>query len=226
MNVSVVIPAYNEDQYIETCLEHLINQTQKPLEIIVVNNNSTDKTVEIVKKFPVTLIHEPVQGMIPTRNKGFNAAKGDIIARTDADSRVPSDWVSLIQQNFEQTDIVALSGPVTFYDLPIHSKVFSNVFSETLKLLFKQNFLYGPNYALKKDTWNTIKNEVCLKDSEVHEDFDVSIHIPTPELIGFDPNLVVEISARRIKHHPESFFGEYLLRAIKMMKNHNKNFLL
>jgi len=55
MKVSVVVPAYNEEAYIGNCLESLTNQKVKPDEIIVVNNNSTDATVKIAKRFPVRI---------------------------------------------------------------------------------------------------------------------------------------------------------------------------
>src|ERR1035437_9820650 len=89
MKVSVVIPAYNEEKYIGACLDSLMDQKEKPDEIIVVNNNSTDNTAKIVKKYPVRLINEEQQGMIPARNRGFNEAKFEIIARTDADTILP-----------------------------------------------------------------------------------------------------------------------------------------
>jgi glycosyltransferase involved in cell wall biosynthesis len=220
MKVTVIIPAYNEEKYIRSCLEHVTQQVDKADEIIVVNNNSTDSTVEIVKQFPVKVINETEQGMIPARNRGFNEAKGDIFVKTDADTQVPSDWVKRIKEDYKNQQIEALTGPVSFYDLPASSTVFSNFLSKTLKLLFHQNFLFGPNYSISKKMWKQIKGEVCLDDSKVHEDFDVSIHIPDPHLIGFDPNLIVPISARRLKQHPESFFGEYLVRAIRMMADH------
>lgn len=220
MKVTVVIPAYNEEKYITECLQHVIHQIEPADEVIVVNNNSTDDTVDIVKQFPVTLLHETEQGMIPARNKGFNEASGDIIVKTDADTHVPEDWIQKIKKNYKENNIEALAGPISFYDLPASSTIFSNFLSKTLKLLFHQNFLFGPNYSISKKMWNTIKNDICLDDSKVHEDFDVSIHIPDPKLIGFDPTLIVPISARRLKQHPESFFGEYLVRAIRMMADH------
>jgi len=51
-----------------------MNQIEKPDEIIIVNNNSTDKTVAIAEKYPVKIVNEPEQGMIQARNRGFNEA--------------------------------------------------------------------------------------------------------------------------------------------------------
>lgn len=222
MKVSVVIPVYNEEKYIKTCLNHVTNQEEPADEILVVDNNSTDKTVEIVKQFPVTLLHEPIQGMTPARNKGFNVAKGDILVKTDSDTRVPKNWIKKIKKNFEEKDISALSGPTTFYDAAFKAKDFSELLFNAIKTIYHHSVIFGPNYSITKTVWNEIKNKICLDDSKVHEDFDISLHIPDPSKIYFDTSLVVPISARRIKQHPESFFGTYLLRTIRMMKDHGK----
>ncbi|HRN70694.1 MAG TPA: glycosyltransferase family 2 protein, partial [Candidatus Woesebacteria bacterium] len=203
MKVSVIIPAYNEEQMIATCIQHVLNQKEKADEILVIDNNSKDKTPEIIKNYPVTYILEKEQGIIPARNKGFNEAKGDIIARTDADTRVPLDWIEKIKKDFTENDILAVTGPVTFYDLPVNSPLLSNMFTYELKVMFNQYLLFGPNFAIKKSLWDIIKEKVCLNAKEVHEDFDLALHVPDPQKnVFFDPHLVVPISARRIKSHP------------------------
>lgn len=221
MKLTVVIPAYNEEKMVATCIEHVLNQTEKADEILVIDNNSTDSTALIIKKYPVTYVLEKEQGIIPARNRGFNEAKGDIIARTDADTRVPTDWIAKIKKDFRENDILAVTGPVTFYDLPLHSPLMSNIFTYELKLLFNQYLLFGPNFAIKKSLWDEVKEEVCMNAKKVHEDFDLALHVPDPQKnVFFDPHLVVPISARRIKTHPESFFGEYLMRTIRMLADH------
>src|SRR5688572_3020117 len=92
--VSIVIPAYNEENHLRLCLEAVARQTVKPLEVIVVDNNSTDATAAIARSFPfVTLLSEKRQGPQPARDRGYNAAHGEIIGRLDADSIVALDWV-------------------------------------------------------------------------------------------------------------------------------------
>lgn len=221
MKITVIIPAYNEEKMIETCIKHVLDQTERAHEILVIDNNSTDSTAKLIKKYPVTYILEKEQGIIPARNRGFNEAKGDIIARTDADTRVPKDWIAKIKKDFKENDILAVTGPVTFYDLPVNSPLLSNIFTYELKFLFNQFLLFGPNFAIKKSLWDNIKEKVCLNAKKVHEDFDLALHVPEPQQnVFFDPHLVVPISARRIKSHPESFFGEYLMRTIRMLADH------
>ena len=118
--ISVVVPAYNEEKYLPACLASLGRQTFRNFEVIVVDNNSTDRTSEIAKSFRVRLVKEKIQGMIPARERGFEVAKSEIIARTDADTVVPENWLSQIYEIFsKQPDIVALTGSHEFPDLGI-----------------------------------------------------------------------------------------------------------
>src|SRR5262245_36697630 len=92
--LSIVIIAFNEEKHIGPCLEAIAHQTVAPDEVIVVDNNSTDRTVQIASSYPfIKVIHETEQGMIPARNTGLDAAKGDLLARIDADTRIPPQWV-------------------------------------------------------------------------------------------------------------------------------------
>lgn len=221
MKISVVIPAYNEEKYIEQCLTHITNQEESPFEIIVVDNNSTDRTAELAKRFNVKVVPEPKQGMIPARNAGFDAAQGDIIARTDADVIVPQDWTKKIRLNFEQHKIDALTGPLEYYEIPspeFFYKWYLNsfaVFKMANYFLKGKNIMLGPNMILTKAIWNKVRTKVCLDGSKVHEDFDISGHIliEAEGVIRRDDTLIVKTSSRRIKNNPASWYIEYHYRA-------------
>jgi len=83
--VSVVVPAYNAEKYLGKCLESLLGQTYSNLEIIVVDDGSTDSTAAVAKSFNVRYLHQENQGVGVTMNVGFKAATGDLIASLDAD---------------------------------------------------------------------------------------------------------------------------------------------
>lgn len=228
MKVSVVIPAYNEEKYLEACLKSLLNQSEKADEIIVVDNNSIDTTAKIAKSFGVRLIKEKKQGMIPARNCGFNAAKYEIIARTDADTQVPKDWIKRIKKNFQNKSIIAVSGPARFYDgipdmVQIANWPSKILFFKLLKKTLKHDCLYGPNMSLRKSAWESVKYDVCLEDSEVHEDIDLSMHLAFLGKIKFDKRLVVSSSFRRFKKLKPYF--EYPYRAIKTIRKHKDTLL-
>lgn len=226
MKISVIIPVFNEEKYIATCLNCLIKQTEKPDEIIIVDNNCTDQTINIVKKFnhqlPLKIIREKKRGITFARNKGFEKARGDILVRTDADTKQPKNWLKIIKKNFlNSKNIDALTGPVIFYDLPLKSPFYSNLLIFGFKLLTGTFPLWGPGMALRKNAWIKVKNRICLDDKKVHEDLDLAIHLYKNNFkIAYDPNFISYASGRRIKNNPLSFFGEYPLRLIKMIFTH------
>ena len=216
MKVSVVIPAYNEQKYIGKCLESLINQTDAPDEIIVVDNNCVDKTVEIAKKFGAKIIKEKKQGMIYARNAGFDSAKYEILGRIDAVVILPHDWISKVRENFKNQNVVALSGPI--YLRAKASYFASIILFKVLSLFLMHNALLGPNIALRKSTWENIRNNVCLEDKYAHEDIDLAIHVAREGKIKFDNTLIVKASRFRFKE----FFTEYVVRFIKMVFTHRR----
>ncbi len=121
MTISVVIPAYNEEQYIAACIESVLaNAPKNLLEIIVVCNACTDRTADVALRYPkVRVIDEPRKGTGYSRNTGFKNAKGEILAYLDADSRIHADWFPMIERAFAKNPrLVSLSGPCRFYDLP------------------------------------------------------------------------------------------------------------
>ncbi len=219
MKVSVVIPTYNEEKYIGKCLGSLINQTDAPDEIIVVDNNCTDKTVEIAQKFNAKIVKEENQGMIYARNAGFDNAKYELLARTDADVILPSDWISKIKENFKDQSLGALSGPAYYYNLPKKLQVShfpSLYFFKIISLLIKTDCLFGPNMILRKLVWEKVRKEVCLNDKKAHEDIDLTMHICQYTKIKFDNNLIVKTT--RVRWGQISTV--YAVRLMKMLYFH------
>jgi glycosyltransferase involved in cell wall biosynthesis len=157
MKISVVIPAYNEESFLPRLLTSLRQQTfSLPYEVIVVDNNSTDKTAQIAKKFGAKVIHEKKRGYAYACKAGFEAAKGDIIARADADYVQPKDWLEKIYTAFKKDPkLIALGGP-TF---PLESHWWENLvyyptivfWMEFLKLLGR-GFLF-PNMAVRRQAY-------------------------------------------------------------------------
>jgi len=222
MRVSVVIPAYNEGEFLGKCLDSLKRQTIKPFEIIVVDNNSADDTAAIAKKYSAKIVVEKKQGMIFARNRGYDEASGDIIARTDADTILPPDWVEKIDKNFTQNELAGLTGPLVFYDLPLQSPVYANIYSQIASFFSGGGqILNGPNMAISKSVWNKIRTGICTDDKIVHEDVDTAIHIQKiGGKIKEDKTMIVKASGRRIANNPTSFFLEYPVRLARMFRNH------
>lgn len=226
MKISVVIPVFNEEDYITDCLTRLFDQEVLPDEVIVVDNNSTDNTIALAKKFPVKILTEKKQGIIPTRNKGFDAAKYQVIGRIDADTLVPRNWVKEVKKRFElDSELSAFSG-VTFFaneKLERILKVTGKMYYVSFRKIMGCDCLYGPNMAIRKIAWKKVKPFICMDDNLVHEDADLSIHITEHNLgkVVLDPDFLVEVSDRRWKKVGFSYF-EYPYRYLKMVFSHQK----
>lgn len=222
MKISLVIPAYNEEKFIKKCLESVKKQTVKPDEVLIINNNSTDKTVNIAKEFKVKIISEKQQGISFTRNRGFNEAQYEIIARCDADCILPKTWIEQIKENFKNKKIDALGGPLYYYDIILPNKKIIVAFIKFMKAILGHYPLIGPNMVVTKKIWNKVKNHVCNDNSLVHEDIDLAVHInKIGGKIGYDEKLISTISSRRLKNNPYSYFIEYPERWIKTIRHHN-----
>jgi glycosyltransferase involved in cell wall biosynthesis len=112
LSVSVVIPVYNAEDTIGNLLSALLNQSgiSKQTEYIIVDNGSTDRTIEIVQKFPVTLLRESTPGPAAARNCGLFAATSDVIAHLDADTQPTRRWLAEIVAPFNDPMVMLVAG--------------------------------------------------------------------------------------------------------------------
>lgn len=217
--MSIVIPAFNEESVIRQCLIAAIYQSMPAQEILVVDNRSTDRTADIVRQMqleypesPIRLIRQDsVQGLIPTRNHGFDQAEGDVLGRIDADSVLEPDWVETVQSVFTDPSVAAATGPVVYYDMPMRrwgAKADDKMRQLVLKLAHNQyHFLFGSNMALRKTAWIQIRDRTCLDEKdEMHEDIDLSLHLAEQDLIiRYVPAMVSGMSARRLEDSPKDY---------------------
>src|SRR4029077_10798506 len=110
--VSVVVCAYNAADTLEDNLRSLERLTYPDYEIILVNDGSKDRTSEIARSFArVRVIDTPNAGLSAARNVGLAEASGEIVAYTDADTRVDRDWLTFLVQPFLTSDVVGSGGP-------------------------------------------------------------------------------------------------------------------
>jgi len=110
MDASVVIPAYNAEKTISACINSLRQQNFSGLyEIIVIDNNSVDKTLDIAKKSGVKVLKEPVKGSYKARNLGAINSRGNIICFLDADCKADKNWLREIVKPFNE-DSVSITG--------------------------------------------------------------------------------------------------------------------
>ncbi len=117
--VSIVIIAWNEEVNILRCIASLSKSaTQLPIEIIVVNNNSTDKTQDTINKLHVKGLFELTQGCGPARQLGQENASGKFILMADADCFYPACWVDNMIEGFQKPGVVCVYGRYSFISEP------------------------------------------------------------------------------------------------------------
>lgn len=113
--VSIIISAWNEEVNILRCLSCLADsKAEIPLEIIVINNNSTDNTQLTLDKLHVKSLFQPIQGWGPARQMGMENAKGKYILLADADCFYPPQWVNEMVKALAQENVVCVYGRYSF----------------------------------------------------------------------------------------------------------------
>ena len=123
IKLSVIIPAYNVEKWIGTCMDSLLNQTFQDIEIIVIDDGSIDKTGEILDEYSlrydqINVIHQKNQGLINVRETGIKLAKGEFIGFIDGDDCVNSVMYQKLIKNAEkyEADISQCGMLYCFYD--------------------------------------------------------------------------------------------------------------
>lgn len=217
LTLSIVIPVYNEENYIGACLDSIAAQTSVPNEVIVVDNNSADQTVEIARHYPfASVIHELRQHQVFAQATGFNAAKGDILGRIDADSILPPDWAEKIIKAFaDDPELVAVTGGADPYDVPMKragSAIFHG-YIYVAGLIAGHRMLWGSNCAVTADGWHKIKNKVMMRP-DIWEDYDMAFCLRAYGKIGYIPNNLVGVSFRAM-HTTFRAHVSYQFRSIR-----------
>jgi GT2 family glycosyltransferase len=121
MGLTVYIPCFNVETYIESSIRGLLSQTRPPDEILVIDDGSTDRSVEIASRFPVRVIrHERNCGLAAARNTAFANAGHELVGAVDADVFPEADWLERLLSHFEDQRVVATGGRLIerFRDTP------------------------------------------------------------------------------------------------------------
>lgn len=200
--VSVIVPSHNDAPMLATCLRALAAQTRPADEIVVVDNRSSDDTAEVARAAGARVVSEPVLGTLPATAAGFDAATGELLARLDADSVPPADWIERVVRSFDESpELAALTGPGVFYGKgrTIHwiaEHVYIGGYQWFVGGLLRHPPLFGSNLAMRAQTWARIRDRVHRDRREVHDDLELSIHLAPDMVVRYDPDLRVGVSAR------------------------------
>ncbi len=170
VTISFVVPAYNEEALIASCLHAILAETARvncASEIIVVDNNSTDRTREIASALPaVAVVDEPQRGLVQARRAGCRAARGELVANIDADTMIPPGWLDTVLAMFARhPDLAALSGPFVHYDLSRKAQVTAAIFYRfafvsylLVRFVFRAgSMMQGGNFVVRKSAIEAAK---------------------------------------------------------------------
>ena len=200
MRISVVVPSFNEAANITACLGSLNRQTvpRDEYEIIVVDGGSKDTTRELAEPLADMVFIQTSKKVGGARNDGAIRASGSILATTDADCIIPSNWLEVILDDFERHhDVVQIYGPVDPIEKTIRNHLSLAMANNFARLGYYTRTLYytlGCNTAFRKDAF--------LRAGMYHvidagDDLEIARRMRQEGRVMFDSRMRVGFSMRR-----------------------------
>lgn len=219
MNISVIIRTKNEEEWLRRCLTGVTNQDYPNVETIVVDSGSSDRTLEIVKKFDVKLLH--YKGIyLPGKalNMGVTHSKGELVAFLSAHCIPLNDkWLERLAACFHDPLVAAAYGRQE--PLPDSSATDKRdlwtVFGKEARIQKKDYFFHNANSMIRRDVWNKIKFDETLPSIEDQA--------WAKKVIALDRTILYEPHASVYHHHGihqglEKKRAERVVKVIDLLK--------
>ncbi|MEN2741241.1 glycosyltransferase family A protein [Microbacterium sp. X-17] len=205
--VTVVIPCRDDASFLEECLAALNRQTRPAHRVIVVDNDSSDDSADVARRHGASVVEEPLVGIWPAASRGYDEALGasDIIARLDADSRPHPDWIARIVAAFTaDPGLSVLTGGAEFYGAsPLTCYLGRHWYigggRVWIKLWLGVPLVFGSNFAMRADVWERVRTRVHRGNSRIHDDLDLTIHLRETDVVRWDHDLRMPVSARPLR---------------------------
>ncbi|MDZ8276206.1 glycosyltransferase family 2 protein [Microbacterium aquimaris] len=181
--VSVVIPVKDDAGPLEHCLRGLSRQSIALEEIIVVDNGSRDASAAVARAHGATVITCGAPGIAAAASAGYDAARGEVILRLDADCSPQPGWArTMVEalQNDPQTD--AVFGGASFHDGPSWLRrplaaAYLSAYVAIVGTALGHWPLFGSNLAMRADAWHAVSASVHRWDVDTHDDIDLAFHL-------------------------------------------------
>ncbi|MBI5375971.1 MAG: glycosyltransferase family 2 protein [Candidatus Schekmanbacteria bacterium] len=156
MKISLYIPCFNASLYIKRCLEGVFNQSINIDEVLIIDDGSTDNTVQIASKFDVKIIsHESNKGLAAARNTAIKNSAGDYIASLDSDCVPEKNWIEKLIHEFRDNKIAGIGGMLVegYQDKPADLWRAVNMPQHWgNELTYNPEFLFGSNNIFRKES--------------------------------------------------------------------------
>lgn len=181
--LTVIVPIYNVEKYLDKCIKSIINQTYKKLEIILINDGSPDNCGVICDNYKkidnrIKVIHQQNQGQAISRNLGIKLSKGDYISFVDADDYLELDMYKKMMDIIEKYDceIVECGYSEIYSDRIISTENTRDISFLDKSYLIEQLLNIEKNHIPRVAVWNkiykkTILQNICFPDGKIHEDY-------------------------------------------------------
>ena len=228
--VSIIVRTKNEDFWIGKCLNEIFNQKYKNFEVILVDNNSKDKTISIVKKnFPkVKIINYKSKIFLPGKalNLGIKKSKGSLVAMISGHC-IPKNenWLNNLVQNFKNSDVIACYGRQEPSDIsePNDVRDLMYLFGLDKKIQIKDPFFHNANSMIRKSTWK--KNQFDETIKHIEDRLWASLVLKNGKKIIYEPNSSV-IHFHGVGHHGNLKRVSTISKILKKSKSKNKRKLI
>lgn len=191
--ISVVVPAYNVESYIPDCLESLIGQTFENIEIIVINDGSTDNTLSIIEKYAkedkrIRVVSQENAGLSKTRNVGIDLARGEYIAFVDSDDWVDAEFFEKLYNAATKNDADLAAASILRYRE--HSQKYRVHFTEEKVYTTLEDKIKACSIPKCCYVWNKLYKSSLIKNYKFQEGVYFEDILWTPEVLKNSNKLV------------------------------------
>lgn len=206
--VTVVVPAYNASRTIAACIEGTLSQVYPKIEVIIVDDGSTDDTAAIVQRYPVKYVYQDNSGPAAARNTGWKLAQGEIVCFTDSDCVPEPAWVSSLVDMLCKEDVGGAGGSYSIRNSHnlLATCVHEEIVQRHLRMPRQVDYLGGFNVCYKRTVLEAVggfDEGYCTASSE---DCDISYRVTKLEY-----KLLFDVKARVVHLYPTNLF-HYLRR--------------
>ncbi len=220
IKVSVIIPVYNSEKYLKQCLDSVVCQTLKDIEIIVINDGSTDTSLQIIQEYAnkhknIKTVNKQNEGCYKARNVGLELAVGEYVAFLDSDDYVENSIYEILYLKAKETDADIVS---CGYRISYNNKSKPVSLSYSIKHLEKTNnkLIGAENILLDAVLWSRIFKRQLLVEKEIK--FHPDIYMADDAFF----HLITMLNAEKTVYIPDTLYTYRISRGGSVTTSYNE----